>query len=218
MWSVSVPASVFSVIAEIFTSGWVSKVEEVRTVHWLTLGQLLISGDFFKSLVVVPSTAFSSSCIPYATTYFRFETLHDSWLTTCDVNIFSLFLPSSRFKRVLLRSPKGLYMLKSQESPRIQLANKKNAKGKTYSAQTARSKSSLWCAYDYAHTTAHTTCSMSVCFPDFFFLFMIWFDQRNVNPPKFKERQPTNAITRNYLFFPLLVIAFSVKKIHFGNQ
>lgn len=124
MWSVSVPASVFSVITEIFTSGWVSKVKEVRTVHWLTLGQLLISGDFFKSLVVVPSTAFSSSCIPHATTYFHFETLHDSWLTTCDVNIFSLFLPSSRFKRVLLRSPKGLYMLKSQEPPRIQLANK----------------------------------------------------------------------------------------------
>lgn len=87
----------------------------------------------------------------------------------------------------------------------------------TYSAQTARSKSSLWCAYDYAHTTAHTTCRMSVCFPDFFFLFMIWFDQRNVNPPKFKERQLTNAITRNYLFFPLLVIAFSVKTIDTEN-
>ena len=72
------PASVFSVIAEIFTSGWVSKVKEVRTVHWLTLGQLLISGDFFKSLVVVPSTAFSSSSIPHATTYFHFETLHNS--------------------------------------------------------------------------------------------------------------------------------------------
>lgn len=170
MWSVSVLASVFSVIAEIFTSGWVSKVKEVRTVHWLTLGQLLISGDFFKSLVVVPSTAFSSSCIPYATTYFHFETLHDSWLTTCDVNIFSLFLPSSRFKRVLLRSPKGLYMFKNPHGFSWRI---KRMRRETYSAQTARSKSSLWCAYDYAHTSAHTTCSMSVCFPDFFFLFTI---------------------------------------------
>lgn len=151
MWSVSVPASVFSVIAEIFTSGWVSKVKEVRTVHWLTLGQLLISGDFFKSLVVVPSTAFSSSCIPHATTYFHFETLHDSWLTTCDVNIFSLFLPSSRFKRVLLRSPKGLYMLKSQEPPRIQLANKKNAKGNLFSTDCKIQIISVMCIWLCPH-------------------------------------------------------------------
>lgn len=109
------------------------------------------AGDFFKSLVVVPSTAFSSSCIPYATTYFHFETLHDSWLTTCDVNIFSLFLPSSRFKRVLLRSPKGLYMLKSQEPPRIQLANKKNAKGNLFSTDCLIQIISVMCIWLCPH-------------------------------------------------------------------
>lgn len=33
---------------------------------------------FFQKPTLVPSTAFSSSCIPHATTYFHFETLHDS--------------------------------------------------------------------------------------------------------------------------------------------